>query len=311
MVEITESNPLSLEASEPTVKLAPQKNTLQKLRNGCRALIAGAIVTILPNVHAEDAYDSSTDPSSAIPTGKFVVGGGGPLPKQAIDIFVDSAGREYARIAVIPSASADAGIDTRVSSYFKGWENSGAKVWLAHPKDREEASSDKFLEQFNSVTGIWLGGGDQGTFMDLVLDTKLEQKLYELSEQGVVIGGSSAGAAVMSRRMIRKGNPMPEMGVGLNLIRGSIVDQHHKTRDRFKRLLRAVEGTDCLGFGIDDGAVLMINGHRLTGIGGDVRIFRDKQEPYLLKSGMTKNWSDFGKSVLHSETSGGILEKKP
>ncbi len=306
---IATRNILLPEAPEPTAKTAPQKNKLQKIQTAFRALVAGAALSIISSASADDVSGSAADASSSLPKGKFVVGGGGFLPKQAIDFFVDSAGREHARIAVIPSASADAGADTKVSSYFKGWENSGAKVWLAHAKDRTEANSEEFLKQFDGVTGIWLGGGDQGTFMDLFLDTKFEKKLYELSEQGVVIGGSSAGAAVMSRRMIRKGNPMPEIGVGLNFFEKFVFDQHHKTRNRLGRLLTAVEGTDCLGLGIDDGAVIMINGPFATVLGGNVRLCRDNQEPYLLESGRTLNLADFGKSTLRTEAGKGLLAR--
>ncbi|MEY4028708.1 MAG: cyanophycinase, partial [Pseudomonadota bacterium] len=80
------------------------------------------------------------------------------------------------------------------------------------------------------------------------------------------IGGTSAGAAVMSRHMIAQGpavlRPSKEVvdtDIGLGLLSQAVVDQHFSERRRLARLLSTLAmRPDLLGVGIDEDTALVI-----------------------------------------------------
>src|SRR6185295_17336884 len=91
------------------------------------------------------------------------------------------------------------------------------------------------------------------------------------------VGGTSAGAAVMSRVMIvggetadltivRSGTVLTADGLGL--IPGAIVDQHFVRRQRFNRLLSAVlDHPDLVGIGIDEKTAIVVSGSSFEVVG--------------------------------------------
>ncbi len=87
-------------------------------------------------------------------------------------------------------------------------------------------------------------------------------------ERGGVVGGTSAGAAIMSRMMIRYGSPKAVVGAGFNLLARAVVDQHFIRRHRQERLLGVLaEHPELVGLGIDEGAALVVQGDHLRVIG--------------------------------------------
>src|SRR6266487_4557423 len=52
------------------------------------------------------------------------------------------------------------------------------------------------------ATGVFFTGGDQSRLAAILLGSPVHQKLKELYAHGAVMGGTSAGAAVMSQVMI-------------------------------------------------------------------------------------------------------------
>ena len=74
------------------------------------------------------------------------------------------------------------------------------------------------------------------------------------------MAGTSAGASALSAVMIARGRARSparlsavRLSPGLGLLRGVIVDQHFRERDRFGRLLAAVLcNPSLLGFGLDE-----------------------------------------------------------
>lgn len=83
-----------------------------------------------------------------------------------------------------------------------------------------------------------------------------------------MVGGTSAGAAVMSRRMISGGEIEPEIREGFGWLPGVIVDQHFSEKKRLERLKRAVfKHPELVGVGIDEGTGWLIKGGRGTVVG--------------------------------------------
>jgi cyanophycinase len=77
---------------------------------------------------------------------------------------------------------------------------------------------------------IWISGGVQSRLADAYAGSIVEASMARLLKRGGIIGGSSAGAAIMSRTI--SGREKPVMSTGLDLLPGSILDQHFSERSR-------------------------------------------------------------------------------
>ena len=140
-----------------------------------------------------------------------------------------------------------------------------------------------------SCSAVWFTGGDQlrstkALFKADGSRTPVLDAVWEVYQSGGVIGGTSAGAAIMSEAMIGGGNSLSalEHGVitdyqgddfpedngvllskGFGFFPAGIVDQHFDTRARIARLavvLMKEKPRFVLGFGIDENTALVYNG---------------------------------------------------
>ncbi|MDZ4784113.1 MAG: cyanophycinase [Planctomycetia bacterium] len=230
--------------------------SLRRIALGVCVLITGATAS----AHAEDAPRAVA--------GNLVICGGGDLPSEVYGAFFRLAGGKQARIVVIPTASESA--DEPPSEVaMEPWQSLGAaQVERLHTRDRNVADQEAFIAPLRAATAVWIGGGDQSRLAEAYLGTTVERELAALLARGGTIGGTSAGAAIMSRVMIAGGNPRPEMAAGFDLLPGAIVDQHFLARNRATRLWQALAwNPNCFGVGIDEGTALVVQGRMMTVIG--------------------------------------------
>ncbi|MCP4613072.1 MAG: cyanophycinase [Planctomycetes bacterium] len=191
--------------------------------------------------------------------GALVIGGGGGMPQPVWDRFMELAGGNDARLVIIPTADGDAD-DLDPDEYLTKWRTRNpASVVILHTRSQEVANDPDFVAPLKQATGVWFGGGSQSRIADAYVGTLVEKELYGVLERGWVIGGSSAGAAIQCRTMIRGGDEVPRMMRGLDFLPGSIIDQHFLARGRQKRLISAVKDhTGMVGFGIDEKTALIV-----------------------------------------------------
>ena len=187
--------------------------------------------------------------------GTLLIVGGGQLPEQIRQRFVDLAGGRDAKIVVIPAGPIN---EQSRAQYRESWLLYDVKsVDVLHTESRTEADDPEFSRVLKTATGVWLGGGQQTWLAGWYGRTRVESRLKELLGRNGVIGGTSAGAAVMSRVMIAGGRDQPTMGQGFDLIPGAVIDQHFIKRNRMSRLQTVLERhPDLIGFGIDEGTAL-------------------------------------------------------
>ena len=128
----------------------------------------------------------------------FIVGGG-PQSAEMVQHFVDLAGGKKAKIVVFAMASSDG----KQSGEEKAEDlrKLGAEAH-AYYIDHNEANSDSMVKNMEGVTGVWFGGGDQVLLTKALLSTRVEKAIHTRYEAGAVVGGTSAGAAVMSNPML-------------------------------------------------------------------------------------------------------------
>jgi cyanophycinase len=235
--------------------------------------------------------------------GHLVIIGGGERTEEIMKRFVELAGGgDRAHVIVIPLASGDpreAGEDAVAE--FKGLGVKDVR-WLLFSK--AEAEAETTCVKFNGATGVYFTGGDQVRITRVIVGTTVHRKLLGLYHDGAVIGGTSAGAAIMSKVMItgeelinkdtnnifhsiEKGNV--ENIEGLGFLDQVIVDQHFVNRKRLNRLISMVLEHPALpGVGIDEstaiivgpgqqaevmglGSVVVVDGRKAEGIHVDSR----------------------------------------
>ncbi|HUY32366.1 MAG TPA: cyanophycinase [Pirellulales bacterium] len=196
--------------------------------------------------------------------GKLFICGGGRLPDELRRRFIDMAGGPQARIVVITTASPYADTD-RMEPKLALWrEQSLADLTFLHTRSRVTADEAQFVRPLTLATGVWFVGGDQNWLIDTYLGTSTEREIHGVLARGGVVGGTSAGAAIMSPVMIRRDRPTLQFGPGFGFLQGTVVDQHFLKRKRQERLLRVLGGhPGLLGLGIDEGTALLVDGSHL------------------------------------------------
>lgn len=156
---------------------------------------------------------------------------------------------------------------------------------------RDDAFLPSNLALFPSeLDGMYILGGDQTIAMQVVANTPFEARMAEAFDNGAVVGGNSAGAAVESLNMIGgyTGNNGPENGfqqgsVDLWLPGGSdpnrrglifgttnvVLDQHEFQRGRIARLINTSFTTGLLGIGADaDTGMVIVNEDTMSDVTG-------------------------------------------
>jgi cyanophycinase len=188
--------------------------------------------------------------------------------------FVRAAGGVNAKIAVMTAAT---GYPVEVGeTYIRVFKQLGAaSVEAVHTQHRDDSEREASLRIAEEATGIFFTGGDQTRIVEFIQGTTLDKVIHKRHEQGAVIGGTSAGAAMMPDQMIVGGasvsNPSVDavsMGPGMGFLPGIVIDQHFAQRGRLGRLLAAlVLQPAVLGLGIDEDTGIVVKGDEFEVVG--------------------------------------------
>jgi cyanophycinase len=188
--------------------------------------------------------------------------------------FVRRAGGVNARIVVMTVATE---LPREVGdNYIRVFERLGVEdVGIVDTVEREDATSASYLEAIEKATGVFFTGGNQARITSVLKDTEIDKLLHRRLSEGIVIGGTSAGAAMMPDMMIVEGdsetNPRIEvvdMEPGMAFLPGVVIDQHFAQRGRIGRLLSAVaQQPVVLGFGIDENTAVVVNNNQFEVVG--------------------------------------------
>lgn len=231
--------------------------------------------------------------------GRLLIAGGALQSgnKEVFETFIHMAGgREKSYIGIISTASSD---PIKSAEDFK---DELVKIYGVPEKNVEfipmyyddvskglksNVSEEECVKIIKHCTGLWFTGGDQRRLVGSLYkkdntNTRVLDEIYKIYKKGVVIAGTSAGAAIMSSIMITGGNSRDALmnteiwnfkdlphgdsltlsiGRGLGLFEYGIVDQHFGERDRLGRLItvcsRVKNGG--VGFGIDENTAMVVS----------------------------------------------------
>ncbi|CAN5799790.1 hypothetical protein BH23GEM9_BH23GEM9_16360 [soil metagenome] len=230
-------------------------------------------------------------------SGRLVIAGGG-VSRDNADLYraVLDGRLDDGPICVIPTASA--GLDGARSSMnssvatFQQHGGAGAAVGILMSNENAETAGDPaVVQQIRSCGGFYFTGGVQSrtvaVFRPDGRNAPALDAILARYRAGAVVGGSSAGAAIMSDPMIAGGSTTTALNgvrraregasddtdatdsaggisvaAGIGFLESAIVDQHFLARGRIGRLITAVldlEEFD-LGFGVDENTAIIIDG---------------------------------------------------
>ncbi len=225
------------------------------------------------------------------PAGSLFIIGGGSRPAAMIERMVAEAGlKDSGYVVILPMASAlpDSAIIWSGEQFIAlGLEHVTGFNFLPG-----EAPPQAWVDSLRSASLVYISGGDQGRFMEIVYGTPIMDAIHEAYAGGAMIAGTSAGAAVMSQKMIT-GNELRhpeyratfpviesenlELATGLGLLTTAIIDQHFVWRSRHNRLITAVlDHPELPGIGIDESTAVLVKGNEAEVVGdAQVLVFRN------------------------------------
>jgi len=208
---------------------------------------------------------------SKIPDGEsrgWIVPIGGAENKEndrhILERFVAVSGGSDADIVVIPTASRLNETGPRYEALFN--DIGAARVTVMDFDTRRDCQEPGRLERLAKATGIFFTGGNQLRVTTLLGGTPVAKLIRVRNAHGVTVGGTSAGASILSEHMIAfgdEGSPVISGSVrlapGLGLTNRFIIDQHFRQRDRLGRLITALAYNPfAVGIGLDEDTAAFI-----------------------------------------------------
>jgi cyanophycinase len=213
----------------------------------------------------------------ANPKGLLIAIGGGEDKEGDCTIlgeFVRLCGGAKARIVVMTVATDK--VEEAGEEYKGVFKRLGVKsVEVVDVSRREDAHDSQALKVLEQATGVFFTGGDQLHVTSLIGGSEMDMLLHQMYEEGVVIAGTSAGAAMMSNSMMVEGPPEEnprfgtvQLGPGVEFLLGGVIDTHFSQRGRYGRLISAIAHyPHDLGIGIDENTAIVVKDDKFEVIG--------------------------------------------
>lgn len=211
----------------------------------------------------------------------FIIGGGSRPPELLKELIktADPAPNDYivvlAMATSLPQESFES-IRTQLSGLCKN-----AITGFNFTKDQANTSKS-WIDSVRHARLIYIVGGDQNKFMEVVRGSVLYGAMHQAYDNGATISGTSAGAAVMSEIMItgaerdstdknsfkeiKKDNVVTAQGMGF--VRKAVIDQHFIKRSRYNRLISVLaDHPDKMVIGIDESTAIIVKGDNVSVVG--------------------------------------------
>ncbi|MGC5326909.1 cyanophycinase [Brevibacillus sp. SYSU BS000544] len=224
-----------------------------------------------------------------------------------------AGGKERAIIGIFPTASGSMTSSESMKQDFEAYGIPSDRVRIIDITEKnypDKVNNAEVAKAVSECTGLFFVGGDQSRITKAFYNedgtnTKVLDAVWEVYKSGGMIGGTSAGAAIMSNPMILNATSLEafELGVtydgekpglwvtkGLGFFEGGIVDQHFSKRGRIGRLVVAlVHEKINYGFGIDENSAMVVKGSEIQVIGASGMFLVDVSKVSTTKSGAYTN----------------------
>ncbi len=250
-------------------------------------------------------YDGSNDSytNENISEGSLLIIGGGSRPDVMLDRIIEETDLENEEnYAIVLTMS---GFNPDTSGYYgeRQFREKGVENIRFYDFERRHEFTVSASDSLENASLIYITGGSQSRFMEAVEAVpEIAGSIEKAYQNGAMIAGTSAGAAIMSRIMItgdqanypeytstfyhlEKDNMITAEGLGL--IEGVIVDQHFVERARNNRLLTAVmEYPDHSGIGISESTAILVKGNEAEVVGNSqVLVYQNRSGESITENG--------------------------
>lgn len=220
--------------------------------------------------------------------GQLFIIGGGKRPPALVRKLIEASGIDSTGYAILLPMSSS---EPDSAAYY------GIKQFtdLGLPRARFRAYNFQqgqypapAVDSLRQAQLIYITGGDQNRFMEVVHGSPVYDAIHDAYAAGATIAGTSAGAAVMSEKMItgnEKRHPEytgnfrtiesenMEIGQGLGLLDKAIIDQHFIWRMRMNRLITTVlDHPEQTGIGIDESTAILVKQGRYATVHGGYQV---------------------------------------
>lgn len=211
----------------------------------------------------------------------FIIGGGQRSDAMMIQLVSLSDLQKKDYIVVLPMSSEEP--DSAYIYFKKQFEKLTPNPIIMLNFDKTTATNKVLNDSLQNAKLIFISGGDQSRFMNVVKNTPIYTAIHRAYENGSTIAGTSAGAAVMCEHMITGNQKLEskysetfnnirydnlETTTGLGLVKNVIIDQHFLKRSRYNRLLSAlVEFPTHIGIGVDESTALIVRNKEIEIVG--------------------------------------------
>lgn len=303
-----------------------------------------ATTTTTPTTSTGDATDSSTgepdDPRPPAPAGMTLYVTGNPedadvrptgpgLVLMGGGTDVDEAFTWWGNliaggdVVVIRTSGADG-----YNDYLFGFGNvDSVETMLVTPGFADDPYVSWTLRHAEAV---WLAGGDQATYLAGWKDSGVETAIHEAWDRGAVVGGTSAGLAVLGQFAFAAYNDtvysyealedpynfymtMEQGFLALPMLEGVIIDSHFFERDRMGRLVGFLArihadgwATEAVGVGVDEATAIVVgpDGMGMVIGAGNAYVVRADHPPQTCTPGVPLEYDGL---ELHGVAPGGTI----
>ncbi|ETW13789.1 cyanophycinase [Roseivivax marinus] len=178
---------------------------------------------------------------------------------------------------------------------FKGYDDAfrslgASEVLDVRVRERADSAEGRFTDMIRRSDVLFISGGDQMRLTNIFGGSDALDAIRERHDAGMVIAGTSAGAACQSATMVyggaaddalRKG--AVKMAAGFGLVDGVIIDTHFLERGRFSRLMEVgATNPEYLGVGLGEDAAVQFDGDT-------IRVFGDGHVILVDSSGIERS----------------------
>ena len=146
---------------------------------------------------AMDDDDSAGDDDDA-PRVRLMLHGGGAEDADLYGRFVEAAGAGH----IVTHGAVE---DPETYEYLLFWDQyfvdlGAASAQTLNTESAADADTAEVVDALAAADGVYIRGGDQSRYLEHWTGTPLHDGLLEAWERGAVIGGSSAGCAILGQR---------------------------------------------------------------------------------------------------------------
>lgn len=224
------------------------------------------------------------------PSGKLMIIGGGKDREAILKHYVDLIEVANPIIELVTSAGS-VDVEDTYQEYRKIFEKHiPCTVNHIHHDRREDIQADEVEERIKAADAVFFAGGDQLKLTSIYGGTgTLFLLKHRYIYNGLLVGGTSAGAMVLSTPMIFAGTGADEMiagqvkiTTGFEFLRDVCIDTHFVARGRVTRLAQVVAtNLSTIGWGIEeDTAVIVERATEARVVGKGVVLILDGKESF-------------------------------